>query len=85
MLTSTMPIATTPEQVWVFISADTGAVDVARLAHYAGSTTFIALPVAVFDPHAVIPAYPTGELVPGFRWATVADIEAHTDVFRAAW
>ncbi|MFD2419969.1 hypothetical protein [Amycolatopsis pigmentata] len=82
MLKATMPIATGPDEIWVFVSIWTGAVDVARMAHCPDSHRFIALPIHVFNPGAVLPTYTaTGELVPGFRWATVADIEAYPDLF----
>jgi hypothetical protein len=84
MLTVTIPMATSRNEVWVFISADNGAVDVARIAHYPGSRRFIALPIEAFDPRALLPAYrATGELVAGFRWATTDDVDAHPDQFTA--
>lgn len=82
MLSVTIPMATTPDEVWVFISGDNGAVDVGRIAHWPGTCRFVALPIEAFNPRAVLPTYsPTGELVAGYRWATTADIEAHADLF----
>jgi hypothetical protein len=82
MLTVTIPMATTPDAVWVFISNEHGIVDVARMAHFPGSRRFIALPIEAFDPRAVLPTYTaTGELVSGFRWATTDDVDAHADLF----
>ncbi|WP_236793876.1 hypothetical protein [Amycolatopsis sp. GM8] len=82
MLTASMPIATTPDQVWVFVSAPDGAVDVVRLAYAPGSPRFVGLPIEAFDPSAVLPTYsPTGELVNGFRWATTADVDAYAYLF----
>jgi hypothetical protein len=82
MLTPSMPIATGPDQVWVFVSATGGAVDVVRLAHAPGSPRFLGLPIEAFDPAAVLPTYsPTGELVNGYRWATTVDVDEYAYLF----
>ncbi|MBB2935678.1 hypothetical protein FHX82_002732 [Amycolatopsis bartoniae] len=79
-----MPISTSPDHVWVFVSAPGGAVDVVRLAHAPGSPRFVGLPIEAFDPSALLPTYnPTGELVNGFRWATTADIDTYAYLFTA--
>ncbi|TWE29770.1 hypothetical protein [Prauserella muralis] len=82
MLTITPPLAVDNGHVWVLVSAESGAVDAARLAHIPGTTTFAALPVQVFNTAGLLPTYAdTGEPVTGFRWATTADITAHLDLF----
>lgn len=82
MLTTTPPLATGPDKVWVFVSAPTGVVDVVRLAHAPGSPRFLGLPIEAFDPTAVLPTYsPTGELVESYRWATAADIDEYAYLF----
>ncbi|HVV09022.1 hypothetical protein [Amycolatopsis sp.] len=82
MLTPSQPIATSPDQVWVFVSATGGAVDVVRLAHVPGSPLFVGLPIEAFDPSAVLPTYSaTGELVEGYRWATAADVDEYAYLF----
>ncbi|GAA1221121.1 hypothetical protein [Prauserella alba] len=84
MLSVTPPLALDGDTVWVFVSADTGAVDAARMAHVPGTETFAALPVEAFDPDSVLPTFrTTGEPVDGFRWATTADVDAHADMFTA--
>lgn len=84
MLTASQPIATSPDQVWVFVSAPSGAVDVVRLAHAPGSPRFLGLPIDAFDPASVLPTYSaTGELVEGYRWATAADIDDYAYLFAA--
>lgn len=81
MLTVTPPVTLAPDQVWVFVTGDTDAVDAARLAHLPGSDCFIALSGDVFAVDGTLPTYPTGDLVAGFRWATAQDIAAHADLF----
>lgn len=82
MLTVTPPLALTSEHVWVLVSSPTGAVDAARIAHAPGTDRFIALPCLAFNTTGLFPAFlADGELVPGFRWATVADIDAHAHLF----
>ncbi|WP_233157176.1 MULTISPECIES: hypothetical protein [Amycolatopsis] len=82
MLTATKPMALTPEQLWVFVTGDNNAVDVARLAHAPEIGGFIALPISAFDPYALLPAYaPTGELLEGWRWATSRDVETYAHLF----
>ena len=84
MLSTTPPIATSPDVVWVFVTAaTTSGVDVARIAHRPGTTLFLALPVECFPPDALLPTLHTGELVEGFRWATTTDIDAHAELFSA--
>lgn len=84
MLTTTPPIATSPDVVWVFVTAaTTSAVDVARVAYRPGTTVFLALPIECFPPDALMPTLFTGELLDGFRWATTIDVDAHADQFSA--
>lgn len=83
MLTITPPLAVDDTHLWVFVAADTGAVEAARLAHVPGSTTFAALPVEVFTTSGLLPTYRhSGEPVDGFRWATTADVTAHAHLFQ---
>lgn len=79
MLTITPPLAVDDGQLWLLVAAESGAVDAARLAHNPGSTAFAALPVDVFNTAGLLPTYgDTGEPVPGFRWATTADLALFT-------
>lgn len=83
MLTVTPPISVSADEVWIFIAADeTGATEAARMAHFPGTTKFIALPAEVFNTAGLFPAFAdTGEYVTGFRWATTADVDEHADQF----
>lgn len=81
MLTASTPISTDGHHVWLFVSASTGAVDVARIAFNPNVTRFIALPVHAFNPNALMPTTPSGELLHNYRWATTTDIQQHAEVF----
>jgi len=82
MLTVTPPLALTSNHLWVLVSSHTGAVDAARMAHAPGTNRFIALPCQAFNTTGLFPAFlADGELLPGFRWATAADIDAHAHLF----
>lgn len=81
MFTETVPMATSPDHVWVFVTAWTGAVAVSRLAYNPVRRMFIGLPSEAFDLMALLPTYVTGELLDGFRWATTADVDAHAYLF----
>lgn len=84
MLTVTSPIGLDAHHVWVFVCAPTGAVDAARIAHAPGTARFIALPCLAFDTTTLLPTLPhTGEPLPGFCWATTADIDGHAHLFTA--
>ncbi|NKQ55425.1 hypothetical protein HFP15_21305 [Amycolatopsis sp. K13G38] len=84
MLTFTPPLVTSPDEAWVFIASETGAVDVGRVAYSPSTDRFAVLPVEAFNPDTLLPTYtPTGQLVDGFRWATTADIDANADLFTA--
>ncbi|SNR79888.1 hypothetical protein SAMN06265360_12012 [Haloechinothrix alba] len=81
-LTITPPLGLDAHRVWVLIASPTGAVDAARVAYHPERARFIALPCLAFDTTAVLPTYPTtGELIPGFRWATTGDVDAHAELF----
>lgn len=82
MLTVTPPLAYTADAVWVLVTADTGAVDAARMAYLPGSECFIAMPSDVFDTTGALPTYRyNGELVAGFRWANTSDMAEHAELF----
>jgi hypothetical protein len=84
MLTVTPPLALSSDAIWVLITGEGPAVDAARLAHLPGTDKFIALPCAVFDTAGVLPTHPeSGDVLTGFRWATVADVTGHAELFGA--
>lgn len=81
MLNVTAPLAISPDEVWVLVSAPTGAVDAARMAHNPDTGRFVALPCQAFTTTGLVPLTFDGEPLPGFRWATTADIDSHADQF----
>lgn len=81
MFAVTPPLVVSKDDVWVLVSAPTGAVDAARMAYNPDSGQFIALPCQAMDTTALIPTTCHGEPVTGFRWATCWDIADHDHLF----
>lgn len=84
MLTTTLPLALGPEQLWVLVTytdPDSGeqlGTDAFRLAIDPNSGGYCTCPPECFTTEALLPVSRlTREPLAGYRWATVSDTEQH--------
>lgn len=80
MFATTMPIATSPDALWLFATTERDC-QPARLA-ITTAGTLLALPVDDFDTGGLLPIWPeTGEPIPQLRWAATTDTLTDPGVF----
>ncbi|MGW4830352.1 hypothetical protein ACWEOG_22390 [Amycolatopsis japonica] len=87
MLTFSMPIAITPDQVWIFVQCGDAVISCARLATYLEVPEVVAFPEEFTATNTIVPISKlTGEPMHSLRWATVADLADHPCRFpKADW
>jgi hypothetical protein len=79
------PISFESDEVWILADCENAdTTDAFRIAYCPEHNTFAAFPPEEFDVHGAFPVYPeTKELLPGLRWATTTDVDAHPEAFVA--